>query len=199
MKEKPSSALLIVDIQRDFCEGGALGVSGGERVASNVAAYLRSHADDYDLVVATRDWHIDPGDHFAEDPDFLRSWPPHCVAHSEGADFHPAIREVLDAYSHQEIRKGMHAAAYSAFEGELQDGTPMRDVLASHQIGHVDIVGLCTDYCVAQTALHAIQGGLRTRVLLHLTTGVHPDTTRTALKELDSAGIEVLDSTDPRL
>ncbi|MFP6640748.1 MAG: isochorismatase family protein [Myxococcota bacterium] len=196
-KKSRSLALLIIDVQNDFCEGGALAVSGGDRVASEVAEYLRTHAQSYDLVIATRDWHIEPGSHFADEPDFLDSWPPHCVAGTAGADFHPAIEEVLGDHSHTQMNKGMYAAAYSAFEGVLVEGTPMRDVLASHQIDQVDIVGLCTDYCVAETALQAVREGLHARVLIHLTTGVHQDTTQVAIEKMRSAGVELQSNANP--
>ena len=189
----PGSALLIVDVQNDFCEGGALAVSGGDEVARCVAAYVRLHARTYDRVMASRDWHVDPGDHFAEEPDFVDSWPAHCVVGTEGAEFHPLIKEVLGQCQHERLSKGLRSAAYSAFEAELSDGTSMLEVLVSGGISRIDIVGLCTDYCVAATALDAVRLGLYARVLIDLTAGVDPESTRRAVEEMERAGVEIAD------
>ena len=192
---RPGSALLVVDIQNDFCEGGALEVSGGTAVARSVAQYLRLNAERYDLIVASRDWHIDPGAHFAEEPDFVDSWPSHCVVGTVGADFHPLIEEALGEYPHRTLSKGMYSAAYSAFEAELSDGSRLRDLLASSGLERVDIVGLCADHCVAETALDAVGEGFRACVLMDLTAGVHPDSTRAALAKMKQVGVEVAVST----
>ena len=189
----PGSALLIVDVQNDFCEGGALAVSGGDEVARRVAAYVHSHSEAYDRVMASRDWHVDPGDHFAEEPDFVDSWPAHCVAGTEGAEFHPLIKKALDQHQHERVSKGLQSAAYSAFEAELLDGTSMLEALVSGGIKRIDIVGLCTDYCVAATALDAVREGLHARVLIDLTAGVHPVSTRLAIEKMKRAGVEIAD------
>ncbi|MFC4057473.1 nicotinamidase [Planomonospora corallina] len=179
-----ATALIIVDVQNDFCEGGSLAVSGGAEVAAAISRHAASHG--YDHVVATRDFHIDPGDHFAAEPDFVLSWPAHCVAGTPGADFHPA----LDTSRVEEVfSKGAHAAAYSGFEGSSGDGTSLAGWLAERRVRAVDVVGIATDHCVRATALDAVAGGLETRVLLDLTAGVARQTTEAALARLGSAGV----------
>jgi nicotinamidase/pyrazinamidase len=179
-------ALIIVDVQNDFCEGGSLAVTGGAGVARAIGSVL---GDGYDQVVATRDFHIDPGEHFSAHPDYTHSWPAHCVAGTSGADFHPD----LDTSSVTEVfRKGEHAAAYSGFEGADSAGTLLADWLRSHDIDAVDVVGIATDYCVLATALDAVRGGFTTRVLLDLTAGVAPESTAAAVEEMRAAGVELV-------
>lgn len=181
-------ALIIVDVQNDFCEGGSLAVAGGAAVARGVAAMLKSGNHGYDHVVATQDFHIDPGGHFSEHPDYAESWPPHCVAGSPGAAFHPD----LDTSAIETVfRKGEHAAAYSGFEGVDENGTPLADWLRERDVDEVDIVGIATDYCVRATAADAARGGFKTQVLLGLTAGVDPGTTADAIASLERAGVEV--------
>jgi nicotinamidase/pyrazinamidase len=181
-------ALIIVDVQNDFCEGGSLPVSGGTAVARSISSLLTSGDHGYDQVVATKDYHIDPGSHFAADPDYARSWPAHCVAGTAGADFHPDLAtEPIDAV----FRKGAHAAAYSGFEGVTDDGTPLADWLRAHDVDTVDVVGIATDFCVRATAADAAAKGFSTRVLLGLTAGVAPGTTAEAITELRDTGVEV--------
>ncbi len=167
-------ALIIVDVQNDFCEGGSLAVTGGAAVARAVSERLAGGDHDYAHVVATKDFHIDPGSHFSDHPDYAASWPPHCVAGTTGADFHPD----LDTSAVEAVfRKGQHAAAYSGFEGADDDGTPLGDWLRGHGVDEVDVVGIATDYCVHATAADAARAGFTTRVLLDLTAGVAPAST----------------------
>lgn len=176
-------ALIIVDVQNDFCEGGSLPVAGGSEVAAAITRYVADHG--YDHVVATRDYHVDPGDHFADQPDYVASWPPHCVAGTPGADFHPA----LDVGAVEEVfSKGSDRAAYSGFEGASGDGVSLDTWLREHGVSQVDVVGIATDHCVRATALDAVRSGLAVRVLLDLTAGVARDTTDAALAELGAAG-----------
>jgi nicotinamidase/pyrazinamidase len=182
-------ALIIVDVQNDFCEGGSLAVAGGAAVARGISSLLASPDPGYAHVVATKDYHIDPGSHFSANPDYAASWPPHCVAGSTGADFHPN----LDTTSVEAVfRKGAHAAAYSGFEGADETGTPLADWLREHDVDQVDVVGIATDYCVRATAADAAAAGLRTRVLLGLTAGVDPGTTAEAIAGLRATGVEVI-------
>jgi nicotinamidase/pyrazinamidase len=181
-------ALVIVDVQNDFCEGGSLAVAGGTAVARALTSVLASPGHGYDYVVATQDYHVQPGGHFARQPDYDRSWPPHCVAGTPGADFHPD----LDTTAIQEIfRKGAYAAAYSGFEGAAQDGTGLGAWLASRGAEAVDVTGLAVDYCVRATAQDAAAAGLTTRVLLGLTAGVAVTSTNAALAALANAGVEL--------
>lgn len=184
-------ALIVVDIQNDFCEGGSLGIDGGAAVASRVADYLRDHADDYDLVVATRDWHIDPGEHFSDEPDFVDNWPPHCVAGTAGAAFHPNLGDSVERFG-VIVSKGQHAAAYSAFEGVTADGSPLAKVLHDAGVDQLDIGGLATDYCVRETTLDGRREGFGIRVLLPLCAGVAHESSERALAELDRAGAELV-------
>ena len=188
-------ALLVVDVQNDFCEGGSLPVSGGAAVASRIGAMLRSWQDAapgeraYDVVVATRDHHIDPGPHFSDQPDFVESWPAHCVVGTEGEAFHPNLQpRPFDAV----FVKGEHAAAYSGFEGrDSEHGRSLADWLRDKAVDSVDVCGLATDHCVRATALDARREGLATRVLLDLCAGVAPETTQAALAEMRVAGVDI--------
>jgi nicotinamidase/pyrazinamidase len=182
-------ALIVVDIQNDFCEGGSLGVKGGERTAAAVTDHARANTDSYDHVVATRDYHIDPGPHFSENPDFVDSWPRHCEVGTPGAEFHPGF----DASLAEEVfSKGLYTAAYSGFEGTAGDGTTrLAGWLRARGVDEVDVVGIATDHCVRATAVDAAAEGLRTRVLLGLTAGVSGDTVATALERLRAAGVEL--------
>jgi nicotinamidase/pyrazinamidase len=178
-------ALVVVDVQNDFCEGGSLAVEGGAAVASAISARLRSGA--WDHVVATRDHHIDPGGHFAAQPDFLETWPAHCVVGTGGVELHPNLdRGPIEAV----FDKGEYAAAYSGFEGS-SDGVTLADWLRGHGVDAVDVVGIATDHCVRATALDAAGNGFATRVLLDLTAGVSEASTEAALEQLRTAGVEL--------
>ena len=180
-------ALLIVDVQNDFCEGGSLAVDGGAAVATAINAYLATKPA-YDHVVATADHHIDPGSHFSDHPDYVSSWPRHCVAGTAGADFHPA----LDTAAVEAVfRKGEYAAAYSGFEG-CAAGVRLSDWLRSHGVDEVDVAGIATDYCVRATALDAIGEGFTTRVLVDLIAGVAPESSAAALEELRAQGVSLV-------
>ncbi|GAB6898647.1 nicotinamidase [Kineosporia succinea] len=182
-----STALIVVDVQNDFCEGGSLAVAGGTAVAEGITAHLRS-APGYAAVVGTRDWHIDPGTHFSESPDYVDTWPRHCEVGTAGADSHPALdTSLVQAWFH----KGEYEAAYSGFEGASPEGG-LADWLREHGVTAVDVVGIATDHCVRATALDAVRAGFTTRVLLPLTAGVAPETTRAALTALTEAGAELV-------
>ncbi|HEY8373309.1 MAG TPA: nicotinamidase [Pseudonocardiaceae bacterium] len=184
MSGQAARALIVVDVQNDFCEGGSLGVAGGAAVATAISRYLAE--SEYDHVVASRDYHIEPGDHFAEEPDFVDSWPAHCVAGTPGASFHPELDvSRIDAV----FSKGMHSAAYSGFEGADAEGRTLAEWLRERGVTQVDVVGIATDHCVRATALDAVREGFETRVLLDLTVGVAPETVRTALDQMREAGV----------
>jgi nicotinamidase/pyrazinamidase len=180
-------ALIIVDVQNDFCEGGSLAVTGGSAVARGISELLAS-GPGYAHVVATKDFHIDPGEHFSEHPDYAASWPRHCVADTSGADFHP---EFDPAGVEAVFMKGHHSAAYSGFEGNTEDGTTLTDWLRHRGVDEVDIAGIATDYCVVATATDATKAGFATRVLLDLTAGVAPESTAKAVKDMRAVGVEV--------
>ena len=181
-------ALIVVDVQPTFCEGGALAVTGGNAVAERIAAHLSSHRGDYDLVVTTQDWHIDPGEHFSSEPDFVDTWPVHGVAGSAEAQIHPALDGlVADAA----VKKGQYAAAYSGFEGVDDDGRSLDDILRAAGIEEVDVVGLAESHCVKDTALDAVREGYRVRVLTDLTEPVSPELGHAAQADMRAAGIEL--------
>jgi nicotinamidase/pyrazinamidase len=186
-----SRALVIVDVQNDFCEGGSLAVAGGAEVARRISAHVAAHGEEYAAIVATADWHEDPGDHFSDHPDFVDSWPAHGRAGSDGALFHPAAEPAFEQV--QAIcRKGHHSAAYSGFEGftvEADRRVLLADWLRDRAIEEVDVVGIATDHCVRATALDAADEGFDTTVLLELTAGVAPQTTAAALQELAQAQV----------
>lgn len=184
-------ALVIVDVQNDFCEGGSLAVAGGAGVAEAITSWLSEHADRYAAVVATADWHEDPGAHWAAHPDYRDTWPVHCAAGSPGAAFHPAVQPAL-AQADAVFRKGRDRAAYSGFEGTEAGGETLGQWLGAQAIEAIDVVGIATDHCVRATALDAVERGLRTRVLLELTAGVAADTTEAALEQLREAGVELV-------
>jgi len=204
-----SRALIIVDVQNDFCEGGTLAVEGGAAVAGAITEYVDAHQQHFDHIVATQDWHIEPGEHFSDDPDMVDSWPPHCRARSKGAELHEDLDpEYIQAY----FRKGQFTAAYSGFEGvlapeddvptgDLKAGTAVAEVLdedaiglddwlQSHDVEEVVVVGLATDYCVKATALDAVQAGYTTTVIAELTAGIAEDLSG-AYDEMEAAGVEV--------
>lgn len=181
-------ALIVVDVQVDFCEGGALGVDGGNRVASDLAALLGGEHG-YDAVVATRDHHINPGAHFSEHPDFVDSWPPHCVVGTPGQEIHPDLGGfAFDAV----FDKGSYEAAYSGFEGADAEGIGLARWLGHHGMTDVDVCGIATDFCVRATALDAASEGFITRVLTDLTAAVHPDAVLKVRSELGAAGVQFL-------
>ena len=181
-------ALIVVDVQNDFCAGGSLAVPGGASVARSISEHLAAGGSEYAHVVATQDHHIDPGDHFSAHPDYVRSWPPHCVAGTPGAEFHPG----LDTARVEAIfRTGAYDAGYSGFEGTDDTGTPLGDWLRERGVTELDVVGIATDHCVRATAADGARGGFATRVLLGLTAGVAPDTTARALTELRDAGVDL--------
>lgn len=181
-------ALIIVDVQNDFCEGGSVPVPGGAAVAPAINAYL-ADAPGYRYVVATQDFHIDPGDHFSDRPDYSSSWPPHCVAGSAGANFRPDLDTTrIDAV----FRKGAHSAGYSGFEGVGEDGTSLLEWLRQRGVDDVDVVGIATDHCVRRTAEDAARAGLSTRVLVDLTAAAAADSAARALAEMRSAGVELV-------
>jgi nicotinamidase/pyrazinamidase len=187
-------ALIVVDVQNDFCEGGSLPVTGGADVAAAITDLIgdSSGAGGYRHVVATRDHHIDPGAHFSDHPDFASSWPRHCVAGTEGVGFHPNFAPAVASGAIEAVfDKGAHAAAYSGFEGRDENGDSLAAWLRGRDVTEVDVVGIATDHCVRATALDAAREGSATRVLLDLTAGVAADSTERALADLRDAGVEL--------
>ena len=184
--QSKAKALIVVDVQRDFCEGGSLAVAGGSAVASAISELVAGEHG-YEVVVATRDTHIDPGAHFSATPDFIDSWPPHCVVGTGGEDFHPDLRVEFD----EVFDKGEYTAAYSGFEGSNVQSIGLEPYLKALEITRVDIVGIATDFCVKATALDAVRAGFETTVLLGLTAAVAPDRLDLTVDDLTEAGVRV--------
>ncbi|MFT4211266.1 MAG: isochorismatase family protein [Microbacterium sp.] len=187
-------ALFLVDVQNDFTEHGALAVTGGDAVARRISEFLSAHADEYELVVASRDWHDgdnDNGGHFSDSPDFIDTWPVHCVGGTFGAEYDEGF-DTSRVTDH--LKKGQGKPAYSLFEGVGDDGRTANDLLDAHGIRDIDIAGLATDYCVRASALDALAAGRRVRVLTDLVAGVHPESSERALAEIVRAGAELVES-----
>jgi nicotinamidase/pyrazinamidase len=189
-----TKALFIVDVQNDFTEGGALGVDGGDAVAERISRHLAAHAGEYALIVASRDWHDgdnDNGGHISDDPDYVDTWPVHCVSGTDGAEYDPALD--TGAVTHH-VKKGQGKPAYSLFEGVTDEGATVAELLDSHGVLDVDVTGIATDYCVRASALDAIEHGRHVRILTDLIAGVAPESSEAALAELAHAGAELVDA-----
>ncbi|MFD7547323.1 isochorismatase family protein [Streptomyces sp. NPDC059578] len=183
-------ALIVVDVQNDFCEGGSLAVTGGADVAAAITELIGQAPAGYRHVVATRDHHIAPGDHFSDQPDYVDSWPVHCLAGTEGVGFHPNFAPAVASGAVEAVfDKGAYSAAYSGFEGADENGVTLADWLRDREVTEVDVVGIATDHCVRATALDAVREGFRANVLLDLTAGVAGETTERALGDLREAGV----------
>ncbi|MDF7663604.1 isochorismatase family protein [Bifidobacterium sp. ESL0763] len=197
-------ALIIVDVQPTFCEGGELGVEGGTAVAERIAKYVGAHRADYVYIATTQDWHIEPGSHFSEHPDFVDSWPRHGVAGTPNAELMPQIA-ALGVVHH--FKKGQYASAYSGFEG-IEDNTDRvqtRDEFATMQkdgktlaqglkdagVDHVDVVGLAESHCVKETALDAKKLGYGVTVFEDMTEPVSAEQGVSARKQMKDAGVRL--------
>ena len=184
-------ALIVVDVQPTFCEGGELATEGANEIAHRVAAYTAAHRDRYLTVLTTQDWHIDPGEHFSETPDFVDSWPPHGIAGTPNAELHPALADLApDA----RLKKGQYSHGYSGFDGADEHGRTLATILSEGEVTAVDVVGLVESHCVKHTALDARRAGLSARVLTDLTIPVSQAQGEDAEKELTAAGVELRDS-----
>ncbi|MFN8074524.1 MAG: isochorismatase family protein [Kineosporiaceae bacterium] len=186
-----TTALIVVDVQNDFVEG-SLPVPGGAACAERIGRYLRDRAGDYAVVVTTQDWHVDPGPHFAQAPDFVDSWPAHCVADTPGAELHPGLAAGLGApvadVVTAALRKGRHEAAYSGFQATADDGRGLDELLKEAGVSGVHVVGLASSHCVAATALDALALGYRTTVLTDLAAGVSPELEAAAYARITETG-----------
>ncbi len=176
-------------MQPTFCEGGELAVAGGNQVADRIAGYLRSHRSSYRLTVTSQDWHSDPGTHFSDQPDFVDSWPPHGLAGTPNAELHPAVQAALaPAGADVTVKKGLHQAAYSAFDGTTADGRTLAEVLSAAGIQELDVCGIAESHCVRASALDGLAAGLAVRLLTDLTVPVTPASGSAARAEIEAAG-----------
>lgn len=187
-------ALIIVDVQEDFVEGGSLAVAGGRELADNIASRFLTDSYFYDLIITTQDWHIDPGSHFSDEPDFVNSWPVHCKAETEGARVLPVIESQFESLlvKRERILKGQYEDAYSGFMGKNLNGESIEDLLKANEVSFVDVVGIAGNYCVKSTAIDSANAGFTTRVLKDYTAWIPNGTEDSALKELEDANVEVL-------
>jgi nicotinamidase/pyrazinamidase len=192
------NALLVVDVQVDFVEGGSLGVKGGLQVAAMIARHARHFKQEYQFVVASRDYHENAPDHISDHPDFINTWPPHCMVGTPGAAFVPTIQNLIrEKFILTVVTKGRNAAAYSAFDGLDNRGHPLLDVLKEQRIDHIDICGIATDYCVRASALDARKNQFQVRVLVNLCAAVKEETGLQALEEMKAAGCQLQAATAP--
>jgi len=184
---KPTqTAYILVDPNRDFCTGGSLAVKGADEALAGVPAFLERYGKFYDLVLATSDFHIEPGDHFSDEPDYVGSWPVHCVAGTDGALFHGCLDGVV---FDEIVYKGAYGASYTGFDGVTRAGRSLDDVLRTSRIRWVVLAGLATDYCVRATALSALEHGYGVTMLAFQCAGVDDQSTQAALAELRSRGV----------
>lgn len=185
---EPNRALLVVDVQPTFCEGGEIEVLGGNALAKKISDYIENNRNKYSLLVSTQDWHIDPAGHFSPTPDFLDTWPPHGVAGTPEAELHPEIAAIgFD----MKIKKGQYEAAYSGFEGHTELGESLCEVLTRHQISQVDVVGIAISHCVKETAIDAKKNGFTVCVLEDLTIPVTKELGEKAVHEILEAGVKI--------
>ncbi len=192
------NALLVVDVQADFVEGGSLAVKGGMNVAAMIARHVRHFKYEYQFVVASRDYHENAPDHISDNPDFVNTWPPHCMVGTPGAAFVPTIQNLVrEKLIQTVVTKGRNAAAYSAFDGLDVRGHPLTDVLKENRIDHIDICGIATDYCVRASALDARKASFQVRVLVNLCAAVNEATGLQAFEEMKAAGCQLQSATAP--
>jgi nicotinamidase/pyrazinamidase len=188
-------ALVIIDIQNDFCSGGALAVPGSERVVENMNRHIDEAVAEGATIYASRDWHPEVTIHFKQ---FGGSWPPHCIQHTPGASFHPGLRIpsgtiVITAGDEPDVQ------GYSAFEGHTPDGTPFAEDLRRRGITHLLVGGLATDYCVRHSVLDALAAGFRVTVLEDAIAGIdvlEGDSAR-ALSEMRERGAQLVGGRSP--
>jgi len=192
------NALLVVDPQVDFVEGGSLGVTGGLQVTAMIARHVRHFKYEYQFVVASRDYHESAPDHISDHPDFVNTWPPHCIVGTPGAAFVPTIQNLVrEKLIQTVVTKGRNAAAYSAFDGLDPRGHYLLDVLKEQRIDHIDVCGIATDYCVRASALDARKNQFQVRVLVNLCAPVKEETGLQALDEMKNAGCQLQAATAP--
>ena len=181
-----SAALIVVDVQKDFCEGGALAVKGGNAVARLISDHIQENHRNYGLIVATKVWHNRLPD--TNDGHFLE-WPEHCEERTDGALLHPLL---IDRYFDRIVFKGQGCHGYSGFDGADVDGVSLLGLLRKSRIDDVYVCGIATDYCVRATAFDAQKLGYQTTVLRSLCVGTDLDRAEVALQVLQEAGVTVL-------
>jgi nicotinamidase/pyrazinamidase len=192
------NALLVVDVQNDFVEGGSLAVPGGILVAAHIARHVRHFRSEYVFVVASRDYHEDPEAHFSDQPDYISTWPKHGLIGTAGAALcTPISNLVREKLIHVVVDKGRHAAAVSAFEAQDVRGHMLVDVMREQRIDHIDICGFITEYCIRDTALEARKFEFQVRILINLCGSASPEAAKLAFEEMKAAGCQIMAASAP--
>ena len=192
--------LIVVDVQNSFCEGGSLAVTGGRKIAAKIGEYITS--SNYELTVASKDWHIEPGPHFRERTmgGYTKGWPAHCIPNTWGSEFAPELYPYANPKDlfNEVFYKGQYSDGYSALSGTtLQDGngTSLLQYLTEFEYKpnlKVDIVGIALDHCVKATALGLAYYGFDATVLLDLTVPVAAENVKDVLSAFDEAGVNYI-------
>lgn len=191
-EDEMNKALVIIDEQNDFVEGGNLAVEGGREVVRETVRLLED-VSPYKVVITTQDWHIEPGEHFSEDPDFVDSWPVHCVADEFGSELVEGLPEALESLEIPvvSIKKGMYEDAYSGFQG-VADGKTLEEVLREYDVQTLDIVGIAFNYCVAETAIDGRELGYDVNVIEEFTATIPNEIVEPKREEMLEAGVKIL-------
>jgi len=184
MSNNQKTALIVVDVQPTFMEGGGLPVPHGEEVVSAINDLM----SEFDYIITTQDWHIDSGEHISDEPDFVNSWPAHGIAGTNEAELHADLQHCLINF---QVKKGQYDAGYSGFSGKTEDSCTLEDILLKLGVEKVFVCGLATEYCVKATALDSKRLGFDTAVILSATRGVTPEGMKKAIREMCASGIEV--------
>ncbi|WP_367179063.1 isochorismatase family protein [uncultured Corynebacterium sp.] len=198
--ERPVTAFVVVDAQNDFSQGGSLAVAGAIEAYKATHRHLAGRAGKYSVLVTTRDNHIDPGDHWSDEPDFVDSWPRHCAAGEPGSDYHPEMKRALDYFAavnpqvpRIDVTKGEYEAAYSGFEGKTEAGVTLADALRAADVERLEVVGVATDHCVRATVLDGLKEGFDVAVFTNQIAAVDDARGKASLDEMAAAGAEILD------
>ncbi len=185
-------ALLVIDVQKDFCPGGALAVNEGDAVVAPLVRMIQAMAAHGGPIFASRDWHPPNTRHFAK---FGGVWPPHCVQNSPGAEFHPDMAAALQTHQAVVVSTGerVDEDGYSAFDGRTPSGELLENALHARGVDEILLGGLATDYCVKCSALDAARKGFRVRLLVDACRAVNlkPGDAVKAIDEMRRAGVEV--------
>lgn len=181
-------ALLIVDVQNDFCEYGPVPSIGGSQIASSITRFIDFNYSAYELILASKDWHQSPTEHFSKRPDFISNWPSHCVGSTEGAELHSNLnRKMID----HELIKGEYTAGMSAFEAKTSLNEGLIELLERREIDLIDICGLNADSNLYSTAIDALELGFPTTLFIDMCSGYSEESTLHALEDLESRGVNL--------
>lgn len=193
VKQQDKKGLLVVDVQNDFCLGGALEVPGSERVVQNIKYHIENNRATYHTLIFTKDWHIRPDTHFSDTPDYKDTWPRHCVADTYGAAIHRTLAPFSMGAAAKIILKGEYSAGYSGFDGHLVDSrTTLLEYLRSMDNMELVVCGLAFDYCVRSTAIDSAKYSFKTSVLMECTAAVSNSNNFRICDELESHKVTLI-------